>query len=265
MKGHRSRLFIFALLVGIGQVSHLHAQEGDAEASAGGANASDPTAAVNFNDIRYQTFDLYGDASDRERDQLSLEGAYVFSPEHKVTYELNYWDTDVTGSDESGLESLRGKYINLKPGMLSGGLKYRRALGVELIKDLGDVDDGIGGGTDQIAPLFGYGWLPNERNFVITLIQYFHSIDEDSGVDKVRKTGPRLIWIYKIPSIKGWFKLDNKFSIDHENDDKSSNTMELQVGTMLSPTIGLYFDYLTNNAGVRSYDDGYGINLRMMY
>lgn len=262
---YRTIVFIVGLLIGIGHFGKLHAQDDGAEASAGGANASDPTAAVNFIDFRYQTFDLYGDASDRERDRLALEGAYVLSPEHKITYELNYWDTDVTGSDESGLESAGGKYINLKPGMLSGGLKYRRAIGVELIKDLGDVDDGIGGGTDQIAPLFGYGWLPNERNFVITLVQYFHSIDEDSGVDKVRTTGPRLIWIYRIPAIKGWFKLDNKFSIDHENDDKSSNSVELQVGTMLSPTIGIYFDYLNNNAGARSYDDGFGINLRMMY
>ena len=265
MKCRRINLLIFVLQVGMFGSGNLHAQEGDTDAAQGGADASDPTAAVNFNDIRYQTFDLYGDASDRERDRLALEGAYVISPEHKITYELNYWDTDVTGSDESGLESIGGKYINLKPGMLSGGLKYRRALGVELIKDLGDVDDGIGGGADLVAPLFGYGWLPNERNFVITLIQYFHSIDEDSGVDEVRKTGPRLIWIHKIPAIKGWVRLDNKFSIDHENDDKSSNTVELQVGTMLSPTVGLYFDYLNNNAGTRSFDDGFGINLRMMY
>ena len=234
-------------------------------AGEGGGDASNPTAAVNYTDLRYQTFDLDGVADGRDRDRIAIEGAYVFSDEHKVTYELNYWDTDITGRDESDFESLRAKYINLKPGMLSGGTKYRRALGVEVVADLGDVDKGIGGGTDQIAPLFGYGWELNDRNFVITLVQYFHSINEDANAEEVRTTGPRLIWIHKLPDIKGWFKLDNKLSFDHENDDKSSNVLELQFGKMLTPTLGLYVDYLNNTGGVKQYDDGFGIGIRKMY
>jgi hypothetical protein len=100
---------------------------------------------------------------------------------------------------------------------------------------------------------------------VITLVQYFHSYEEESGVEKVRGTAPRLIWIYSLPSIKGWFKLDDKFSIDHKNDNHSSNIVELQLGTMLTPEVGVYFDVLINNAGVRDYDDGVGVGLRMTY
>ena len=44
-------------------------------AEEGGANASDPTASVNFTDIRYQTFDLEGAAAGRERDRIAIEGA----------------------------------------------------------------------------------------------------------------------------------------------------------------------------------------------
>lgn len=234
-------------------------------AGEGGADASNPTASVNYNDIRYQAFDLTGTAAGRDRDRMALEGAYVPTEGHKFTYKLNYWDTNSTGQDESDFESLQVKYINLKPGMLSGGTKYKRALGVEVIVDLGDVNKGIGSGTDQIAPLLGAGWLLGERDFVVTLVQYFHSIDEDANAQKVRTTGPRLIWIHKLPKIQGWIKLDNKFSIDHENDDKTSNVVELQLGKMLSPTLGIYFDYLNNNAGVRTYDDGIGVGIRHMY
>ncbi len=234
-------------------------------AEEGGADASNPTAAVNFNDLRYQAIDLAGAFAGRERDRMAVEGAYVPTEEHKFTYEINYWDTDVTGQDESDYESLRGKYINLKPGMLSGGTKYKRALGVEVIVDQGSVNKGIGSGTDQIAPLYGAGWLLSERNFVITLVQYFHSISEDTNAQEVRTTGPRLIWIHKLPHIKGWVKFDNKFSIDHENDDKTSNVLEIQFGKMFSPDFGFYVDYLNNTAGYKQYDDGIGVGLRFMY
>lgn len=231
----------------------------------GGTDASNPTASVNFVDFRYQTFDLDGSAAGLDRDRFAIEGAYALSAEHKFTFELNYWNTNITGKDESGLESLKAKYINLQPGMLSGGLKYKTALGVEIIQDLGEVTEGIGTGTDSIAPLFGAGWLLNERNFVITLVQYFHSYDEDVNAKKVRLTGPRVIWIYKLPKIKGWIKVDDKFAIDHENDNHSSNIVELQLGKMFTPSIGAYFDYLVSTGGVKAYDDGIGVGLRVMY
>ena len=251
------RLTLAALLA----IGHF----GGVQAEGDGGNASDPTASVNYTDIRFQSFDLYGDASDRERDRFAIEGAYIPAEGHKFTYELNYRDTDVSGSDESDFESLKLKYNHLKPGQLSGGTKDKRALGVELIQDLGEVEDGTGSGTDQIAPLFGYGWVLDERSFVVTLVQYFHSYEEESGVEEVRQTAPRLIWIYSLPDIKGWFKLDNKFSIDHEDDNHSSNIIEMQLGKMFTPRIGAYVDVLVNNAGVRQYDDGIGIGLRMTY
>ena len=66
-----------------------------------GSNASDPTAAVNFVDFRFQAYDL---PDSKDRDRYAVEGAYVITPEHKLTYEINYWETDITGKDESGLE-----------------------------------------------------------------------------------------------------------------------------------------------------------------
>ena len=69
-------------------------------------NASNPLAAVNNTDFRYQYFDLDGsDLSD-----LWVDGAYMLNPKFKLKYEIHYWSTDVTGSRESGAES-----IHLKP------------------------------------------------------------------------------------------------------------------------------------------------------
>ena len=256
MKFDHLKPLMACLLLSISPLKSVLAEEG------GNGNASDPTASVNYADLRFQAFDLDGTA---DRDRFAVEGAYMIAEGHKITYELNYWDTNITGKDESGLESVKLKYINLQPKMLSSGLKYKLAIGVEVIHDLGEVSDGIGSGTDQIAPLFGAGWSLNDRNFVITLVQYFHSYEEEPDVEKVRSTAPRLIWIYSLPSIKGWFKLDDKFSINHENDNHSSNIVELQLGTMLTPEVGVYVDVLINNAGVRDYDDGVGVGLRMTY
>jgi hypothetical protein len=36
-------------------------------------------------------------------------------------------------------------------------------------------NQGTGTGADQIAPLAGIGWVLNDKNFIVTLVQYFHS------------------------------------------------------------------------------------------
>ncbi len=256
MKFDHLKPLMACLLLSISPLKSALAEEG------GGANASDPTASVNFVDFRFQAFDLDGTA---DRDRFAVEGAYMITAENKITYELNYWNTNITGQDEAGLESVKMKYINLQPKMLSSGLKYKLAVGVEIIHSLGEVNEGIGSGTDQIAPLFGAGWSLDDRNLVITLVQYFHSVSEDANAKKVRTTGPRLIWIYKIPDIGGWLKVDDKFSIDHENDNHSSNTLEIQLGKMFTPTIGGYIDYLTSTGGVKQYEDGFGVGLRIAF
>jgi len=226
-------------------------------------NASDPTASVNFTDFRFQAFDLGDVGIGDSRDRYAIEGAYAFTPSHKLTYELNYWDTDITGRGTSGLESFKTKYINLTPGQL-GNVRYKFALGAELSFDLGDQDDGIGTGTDTIAPLIGAGWSLGEKDLLITLVQYFHSYSEDRNANEVRLTGPRIIWIHSLPN-RSWLKIDNKFSIDHENDNHSSNLLEIQLGRMLTPEFGIYLDYLSNTGGQKIYDDGFGIGFRYMY
>lgn len=129
---------------------------------------------------------------------------------------------------------------------------------------MGDFDDGTGTGSDKIAPLVGAGWLLTEKDFVITLVQYFHSYDEDAGVDDVRQTGPRLIYIRKIPEFGGWVKADWKGLIDHEQDDDFSSTLEFQLGKMFTPRWGLYAESLTG-LDSDSFDWGVGVGLRIMY
>ena len=89
-----------SLLFSVSPLNSARAEEG------GGGNASDPTASVNYVDIRFQAFDLDGTA---DRDRFAVEGAYMIAEGHKSTYELNYWDTNITGNDESGLESVKVK------------------------------------------------------------------------------------------------------------------------------------------------------------
>lgn len=227
-------------------------------------NASDPTAAINFTDLKYQQYDLGDLGQGDDRTVYKMEGAYMLGQEHKLTYELNYWDTDLIGEDKNDFESLKLKYINLTPGML-GGVKYKLALGVESINSFGEFNEGIGTGTHQIAPLFGAGWMLGEKDFLVTLLQYYHSYHEDSDAEKVRITGPRLIWIHSFPEYKMWLKVDNKFSIDHENDNDTSNIVEVQVGKMFTPKLGLFVDYFNNTGGYEQYDYGVGFGLRFMY
>jgi hypothetical protein len=235
-------------------------------AAAYSENASNPLAAVNYTDAKAQFFDT-GDLSPLgdDRDRYALEGAYIISPEHKITYELNYWDTNISGKNESDFESIKAKYTNLSPHMLDNGLKYKFAIGAEVIVDVGDYEKGIGAGSTQIAPLIGAGWLLGDNDTLITLLQYYHSIDEDAGAPDIRVTGPRLIWIHSFPQYKAWLKIDDKFSINHENSGSTGNVIEVQLGKFVTPSVGVYLEFLTASGSESIYDDGFGVGVRKLY
>ena len=103
-----------------------------------GENASNPLAAVDNTDLRWQHFDL----KSGERDDFYIDGAKMLSPKLKLRYELHYWDTDVTGRDENDFESLHLKFIYFLREGKWGNTPYRLAVGAEWIKDLGDINKG---------------------------------------------------------------------------------------------------------------------------
>ncbi len=263
----RDMTFVGLVAIAVATPAPAHAKQDPdilAQEAASGADASNPTAAVNFQDLRYRYFDLDQGA---DKHSFETEGAYMFHPRFKFTNELRYVDTDRSGKSEQDFEELKLKGIfltDIKPF----GVKAKLALGGEWQKDLGDFEEGTGTGADIIAPLAGIGWIPDDKNFIITLVQYFHSYDTDSArQDDVRQTGPRLIWIRKLPAIGGWFKTDLKMLIDHEDDEDFSQTLEVQFGKMISPRMGFYGDLLIGDEvlDTNAYDYGVGGAVRFMY
>jgi len=99
-------------------------------------------------------------------------------------------------------------------------------------------------------------------------VQYFYSYDTDDAFQgDVRETAPRLIWIRSLPSFSGWFKADLKMSIDHEDGENFNQTLELQLGRMISPKWGFYGEILVGDEVLDSnaYNLGVGIGVRMIY
>ena len=84
-------------LIGISIILLLTAASAFAEEKKTAENPSNPLAAASNVDVRVKYFDL-GNGSDRYT--YSLEGATMLRPTIKLKYELHYWDTDVTGSNE---------------------------------------------------------------------------------------------------------------------------------------------------------------------
>jgi hypothetical protein len=257
-----NRPWPFILVILLLTVRPAFADESEA-AGGGGAAASDPTAAVNYQDLKLRYFDL---TEGNEESILEAEGSYVFSPEFKLVHRLTGARTNRSGDWETDFRELSLKPMYLHP-IKPFGIKAKFALGVEWLKDLGKFRDGTGTGADQIAPLTGIGWQPTDDDFVVTLIQYFHSYHVNDGVENVRKTGPRLIYIRARPSIKGWGKVDLKASIDHKDDNDITETLELQLGTMVSDRIGIYGEAFVGDSvlDTDAYDMGIGIGLRFLY
>ena len=230
-----------AVLIGIGNV---YAE-----------NASNPLAAVSNTDLRVQYFDLGGS----DRTDYFADGAYMVTPKLKLKYELHYWDTDVTGTSESDVETFHLKPIYFPTQGQWGSWNYKLAIGAEWIVGFGNEDKGIGTGSDQIAPLAGLALVKGDT-VLVPLVQHFVEYDGPA----VNKTAFRLIAIQSLPN-NFWGKLDAKIPVDWENDNAIPATAEVQLGKMFSSSFGVYMDGLIGIGSDRPYDWGVGIGVRFNY
>ena len=155
-------------------------------------NASNPLAKVKNTDLRWNYLDV---GSAGHINDLFIDGAFMPLDSLKLKYELHYWDTNISGSGESGLESVRLKGIFYPKEGVRGNVKYRIAVGMDWIIDLGDVDEGIGMGADQVAPFIGVAMGLASGDMLIPLLQHNQSY---SGNDVSFATF-RAIWLRTLP------------------------------------------------------------------
>jgi hypothetical protein len=220
-----------------------------------GENASNPLAKVKNTDLRYQYFDMEGG----HVNDVFIDGAFMALDSLKIKYELHYWETDLTGSSENNLESSTLKAIYFPTEGSWGEVKYRVALGLDWIVDLGDQEKGIGSGSDQLAPFVGLAMGVGDITW-IPLVQQFL----DYSGENVNTTAFRLIVMKPLPN-KMWVKLDTKAPIDWEHDNATPATAELQLGKSFNKNVGLYLDGLIGIGGDRPYDWGIGTGIRFSY
>jgi hypothetical protein len=64
----------------------------------------------------------------------------MLTPKLKLKYELHYWDTDVSGTSESGFETFHLKPIYFPTQGEWGSWKYKLAVGAEWIVGFGNED-----------------------------------------------------------------------------------------------------------------------------
>jgi hypothetical protein len=186
-------------------------------------NASNPLAAVNNVDLRWQ----YTSADPGNTHDVFVDGAYMLMPVLKLKYELHYNLTDVTGSDENDFEKVVIKPIYFPfQTKLNDNWGLRSAVGFDWTVEFGNEDKGIGVGADQIAPFVGVAFSNFSSGLVlIPLAQHFLSYDGDTNVNQ---TSARLIALQ--PFGEGyWAKLDAKVPYDWEN-ERWPISAALQVG-----------------------------------
>lgn len=226
-----------------------------ASPAVGEENASNPLAAVNGTDLRFQYFDLDG----ADRWDGWIDGSYMLTPKLKLKYELHYWETNVGGSSANGFETLHVKPIYFPTQGAWGDWKWKLALGGEWIVGFGNDDKGIGTGSDQISAFTGVA-LVKGGTVLVPLVQHFLSYD---GPD-VNDTAFRMIAIQSLPN-NFWGKLDAKVPVQWDNDEAIPATAEIQFGKMFNPSFGVYTDALFGVGGDRPYEWGVGLGLRFNY
>ena len=144
--------------------------------------------------------------------------------------------------------------------MLSSGLKYRLAVGLDHIWDFGNQDKGIGMGADQIGPFGGVALGFPRGTMLIPMVQQFWGY---SGED-INITAFRVIALQPLPK-QMWLKLDAKVPIDWENDKAVPADAELQFGMTINKHVALYVDGLVGIGGDKIFDWGVGTGLRFNY
>lgn len=219
-------------------------------------NPSNPLAAASNLDVRVKYLDL-GNGFDRYI--YSLEGATMLHPKLKLKYELHYWDTDVTGSNEKDWESLLIKPIFFVSEGVKNDMKYRLAVGFDWTHDFDNKDKGIGG-SSTIGPFIGLALGLSETTTLIPLVQHFLSYDGDN----VNQTAFRLIGMQQLPQ-QMWLKLDAKVPVSWHDDEAIPASAELQWGKMFNARFGAYIDGLVGVGGDRPYDYGVGLGVRTMF
>jgi len=221
------------------------------------AAASNPLSSTSNLDIRLDYFDLDGS---KDRFDINLRGGVMLHPRLKLAYEVHYWSTNITGTTKDNWERLVLRPIFFVDDVkLSERWGMRIATGVELSIDADNADEGIGSGSDQIAPLFGLAF--NNRESKLTLIpfvQHFLSYDGPS----VNITAFRLIALKPLPDSM-WLRLDAKLPFDWANDTVPAS-LEVELGKMLG-SWGVYGTGFFGIGGDRLYDWGVGTGIRFTF
>jgi len=224
----------------------------------GDENASNPLAAVNNTDLRWQYFS--DDGTDTH--DLFVDGAYMVLPVLKLKYELHYGFTNATGAKERDFEKIVIKPIYFAhQAKLDETWSVKTAIGLDWIKYLGNHDKGIGVDADQLGPFVGLAFANSETGLaLIPLVQHFTSYN---GSVKVNQTAFRIIGLQ--PFGQGyWAKIDAKIPYDWEN-DRWPITTEFQLGYNLNQATALYADGLVGIGKDRPFDIGVGLGLRSKY
>ncbi len=240
------------------EVDEVIAAELELQGGAGAA-ASNPLAAVNNTDLK-TTYFRVNDAEDSRAVDYWIKGGWTFATWGKLSYELTYTETNITGSSEQDWKNLSLKPIFFfKQGQI-GSWRYKMATGFEWILDFDNEDKGIGTGSDQIAPLLGIALNPRPGTTLVPLVQHF--VDYNGSRD-INTTGFRLIGIQKLPR-NAWTKLDLIVPRDWENDTTPA-IAEVELGMMQSPTFGLYLSAIAGIGSDRNVDWGGSVNMRFSY
>ena len=227
----------------------------DAELSgSGGAAASNPISAVNNTDLKWTHVRL-NDPNDSRQNDYWVRGGWTFARWLKLSYELTYRETNLTGSSLSDWESLSLKPIFFIKNGEMGSWKYRLATGFEWIVDF----DNFGEGSDQISPLFGVALLPRKGTTLVPLVQHFVSYNGPT----VNTTGFRLIGIQSLP-YEAWLKMDLIVPYDWES-ERIPATLEIELGKMSRSFFGVYVSGITGIGGDAFVNWGASLNLRFVY
>ena len=194
----------------------------------------------------------------------SVEGSYVFHPTFKVSYDANYWRTNVTGDNESGWADFRIRPVYYPKTRVQQNLIYRTAVGMDFRYDAGNFDKGIGTGDDVLGVFAGLQLLFSRVERLSIIGAFRKSLDSEPQTE-THQTELNLLGIRSIPSFDAWIAADLGMVFSHAKNNDSTSTFRFQIGKLFTPKLGTYFEALFPIAGQDVFDHAFRLTLRLQY
>lgn len=178
-------------------------------------------------------------------DEAAVESRYtkIIGSHHQVTAIASLVDSDIDSGSGLRAGDLRFGYSYTPNQKLTANpwVPPDVGIGVGLSIPTGDLDDGTGTGSWQLAPRLGYVATIGSNFVIAPSAEYIFSFGEETGAEETRAAGMSVQMLYVAPAAS-WIQWTPGYVYDIELDEGGIGNV-IRIGKLFATHFALSIDY----------------------